>query len=128
MPELEGDIRKILSNLNAYVKFIQPGFEYIDRAKASIADQKALDMETTSKSQIIMASGQDPEAVFRQQAEDEAKIRKYREEYGLPPERSTSSTPDPNLTPTENRDTIEDDKDDEDKDDSDSDKEDEDKE
>lgn len=69
---------------NAKIRFLLPPFEYIDRAKAVQADEKKFNMGATSLSELIRADGQEPQAVFRQQAEDEAMRRKYYEEYDVP--------------------------------------------
>ena len=69
---------------NVKPQYILPPFEYIDRAKAAQADAALLDMGATARSVLILANGQDPDAIFRQRAEDEDKMRKYCEEFDIP--------------------------------------------
>ena len=66
------------------IRYIMPPFEYIDRVKAAQADKELMDMGATALSLIIEALGEDPDAIFRQQAEDEMKRRQYYEEAGIP--------------------------------------------
>ena len=69
---------------DAVVRFFLPPFEYIDRQKAAMADKSFMELGATSLSAIITAQGQDPDAVFRQQAEDERKRRDWFEHYDVP--------------------------------------------
>ena len=83
----------ILANFSEEIRYILPPFEYIDRVKSSMADKGDLENQTTSRSAVILAHGQDPDAVFRQIAEDEKRLRDYYDEYGVPyPDKSGGLT------------------------------------
>ena len=93
-------------------RYLLPPMEYIDRSKAAMADKTLYGIGGTDLSTIIRANGQDPDAVFQRQAEDEYKRRKYYDMYGLefPDDKRQN---DSDLTNNQDSDNIDNDKDNE---------------
>ena len=72
-----------VQKVKGQIKYLMPPFEYIDRVKAAQADKILLEVGVKSKSQVILADGQEPFSVFKQQVDDEVTLRELYEAEGL---------------------------------------------
>ena len=72
-----------VQKVKGQIKYLMPPFEYIDRVKAAQADKILLEVGVKSKSQVILADGQEPFSVFKQQVDDEVTLRELYKAEGL---------------------------------------------
>lgn len=86
---------------------IPPGQPWVDPVKEVLADEEAVDQNFASRSEVVQARGHDDEEVQEQRlrekmrdADNELRLREYRESIGLPataPDKSAAvARPDPN--------------------------------